>query len=71
MRAYSDELDEKYGLSGYEFAIIMPNEFPGKSKAWAEKRLASRVSCDRECPRSMVPKRVLTSKRVNLLWVAA
>ena len=71
MRAYSDELDEKNGLNGYEFAIIMPNEFPGKSKAWAEKRQASQVSCHQDCPRYTVPKRILTSKRVNLLWGAA
>jgi hypothetical protein len=39
--AYSDELDENYGLNNYEFIIVLPYQFPGKPKSWVEKRRAS------------------------------
>jgi hypothetical protein len=39
--AYGQELDEAHGLTGYDFCIVMPYQFVGRSKAWVAKRHAA------------------------------
>ena len=67
--AYNEELDENYGLNGYEFVIVMPYHFAGKPKSWVEKRRASQREIIRALRLEKLVCRILKSRDEDELLV--